>query len=354
VSILHWNCTALLSLALCGILGDSARAQDADGAPAAPRWALALHGGAGSWDPGMPAEQRASLEASLRRALAVGREVLSSGGTAMDAVQGVVVVLEDDANFNSGHGAVFTRAGTHELDASLMDGATLGIGAVAGVKRIKNPIIAARLVMDKTPHVRMVGAGADAFAIENGCKEVPQSYFYTLAMFDELQRTMKDLGLEPPATPGYPLEDAAASGDAAPDQSGETVGCVALDVHGNLAAGTSTGGLTAKLPGRVGDAPIAGAGTYAHNATCAVSCTGKGEQYIRHSIAARVSWLVEGGRSVDDAAAHCLDKVLNTGEGGIIAVDHAGNITLRANTVAMPRGAADSSGRFEVAIWFDP
>ncbi len=353
----RWG-AALAALVVWTVALPTAFAQGGDQAVAdqsPPQWTIALHGGAGSWDPGMPAERRAALEDSLRKALTAGREVLSSGGAAVDAVQAVIVVLEDEPNFNSGRGAVFTRAGTHELDASLMDGATLGVGAVAGVKRIKNPITAARTVMEKTPHVLMAGPNADAFAIENGCTEVRQSYFSTPAMFEELQRTMADMGLEPPAAPGYPPEGARApTAGASPIQSGETVGCVALDIHGNLAAGTSTGGLTAKLPGRVGDSPICGAGTYANNATCAVSCTGKGEQFIRHSIAARMSWLVEDGtRTLDEAATHCLDEVLNPGEGGIIAVDRAGNISLRANTIAMPRGAADSSGRFDVAIWFD-
>jgi beta-aspartyl-peptidase (threonine type) len=224
---------------------------------------------------------------------------------------------------------------------------------VAGVKFQKNPIKAARLVMDRSPHVLLIGEGADRFAVDNGSVRVGQDYFYTDGRFAELQSALKKLGLEPLEKPGYSKGPPSSNAHALEGGSG-TVGCVALDIRGNLAAGTSTGGLTGKLPGRIGDTPICGAGNYADNRTCAVSATGIGEEFIRHSIAARVSWLVQERRlSVDEAVRHCLTAILQPGDGGMIAVDRRGQISMRATTGAMPRGVADSAGRFQIAIWFD-
>jgi L-asparaginase / beta-aspartyl-peptidase len=318
------------------------------------RWAIALHGGAGTRSRSMSREAREALEQSLNGALSAGKEILSKGGSALDAVEAVVVMLEDDPQFNAGKGAVFTRTGEHELDASIMDGATLRCGAVAGVKSQKNPIKAARLVMERTPHVLLAGEQADAFARENGLEQVSQDYFYTQHRFNELQEALAKLGLKPLEKPAYPIERQSNS----PQQSGEkasgTVGCVALDVRSNLAAATSTGGLGGKMPGRIGDTPVIGAGNYANNESCAVSGTGIGEQYIRHSIAAKVAWLrAERKISIDEAVRHCLREILQPGDGGIIAVDRDGRITLQATTESMPRGAADSTGRFETAIWLD-
>ena len=324
------------------------------------KWAIAIHGGAGSLDPNMPEEKKAAYKKALSDALNVGKAILSEGGSSVEAVQATVIELENCELFNAGKGAVYNREGMHELDASIMDGATMNCGAVAMVQHIKNPIVAARLVMEKTPHVLLCGPQADAFAKTNNCEVVQQSYFYTQRRFEGLQRSRKRLGLKPLDGPGYDLpastERTATKNEPVLEtekSGGSTVGCVALDTHGNLAAGTSTGGLTAKLGGRVGDSPIIGAGTYA-NGTVAVSGTGKGEQYIRHSIASRVAMLMEmGNMKVDAAVEHCLGKVLDPKDGGLIAVDRDGNISQRASTSAMARGAADSSGRFETKLWMD-
>ena len=332
-------------------------AQDLSG-----KWAIAIHGGAGSLDRDMPAEKKEAFNKALADALNVGKAILAEGGTSLDAVQATVIELENCDLFNAGKGATYNRDGMHELDASLMDGATLKCGAVAMVKEIKNPIVAARLVMEKTPHVLLCGPKADGFAKVNNCEMVQQSYFYTPRRFKMLQKKREKLGLKPLDGPGYDMPKSETKLDAASteevkieteESGGSTVGCVALDQHGNLAAATSTGGLTAKLGGRVGDSPIIGAGTYA-NGTVAVSGTGIGEQYIRNTIAARVAMLIEiGNMKVDAAVNHCLTKVLNPNDGGLIAVDRDGNISQRASTAAMARGAADSSGRFETKLWMD-
>lgn len=318
-----------------------------------PRWALAIHGGAGAWPRDMTAAQREVIEQTLKTALDRGREILASDGSALDAVEAVVVMLEDDPQFNAGRGAVFTRDGAHELDAAIMDGATLRTGAVAAVQRVKNPIRAARRVMDRTPHVLLIGEGADKFAMEQGCQQASPDYFYTERRFAELQKAREKQRLPPLQAPAYPVPK-SRNEDTEPAADGQgTVGCVALDVHGHLAAATSTGGLTGKLPGRVGDTPICGAGTYA-DATSAISCTGKGEEFIRHAIARRVAWLrAERNQSLDAAVTNCLRETLKPGDGGIIAVDRDGNIVMDATTDGMPRAAADSTGRSDIAIWLD-
>jgi beta-aspartyl-peptidase (threonine type) len=250
---------------------------------------------------------------------------------------------------------VFNRAGAHELDASIMDGATRRAGAVAGVRSQKNPIEAARLVMERTPHILLSGDEADKFGRENGLDQVSQDYYYTERRFRDLQDALVKLGLPPLEKPAYAIPANTSSiGFGGLENIGGTVGCVALDSYGNLAAATSTGGMSGKMAGRVGDSPIIGAGTYADNETCAVSGTGKGEEFIRHSVAARVGWLMEGrGLSVDDAVKHCLTDVLKPGDGGLIAVDRQGHVSMHSTTEAMPRGVADSSGRFETAISID-
>jgi beta-aspartyl-peptidase (threonine type) len=302
----------------------------------------------------MTADEQAALDRSLRAALAAGQKILAANGSALDAVEAVVMALEDGPQFNAGRGAVFTRDGTHELDAAIMDGATLRTGAVAGVTTAKNPIRAARRVMERSPHVLLVGAGADDFAASNECEIVGQAYFFTARRFRELEDFRAGAKLPPMGAPAYGMPDAQTGvAQPVPADAGGTVGCVALDMAGRLAAATSTGGMTGKLPGRVGDAPICGAGTFADGA-CAVSCTGKGEEFIRHGIARRVAWLIaERQLSVDEAARQCLEDVLQPGDGGLIAIDRNGQISLRATTPAMPRGVADSTGRVETAIWFD-
>lgn len=326
----------------------------------APKWAIAIHGGAGSLDRDMPEEKKEAFKKAMADAMNVGKAILAEGGTSLDAVQATVIELENCHLFNAGKGATYNRDGMHELDASIMDGKTLNCGAVAMVKQIKNPIIAARLVMQKTPHVLLCGADADNFAKLNDCEMVQQSYFYTQRRFEMLQKKRKRLGLKPLDGPGYDISTTPSNATTKPqaqletqESGGSTVGCVALDQHGNLAAATSTGGLTAKLGGRVGDSPIIGAGTYA-NGTVAVSGTGVGEQYIRHSIAARVAMLMELGKfDVSSALDHCLNKVLDPNDGGLIAVDRNGVISLQSSTTSMARGAADSSGRFETKLWMD-
>jgi beta-aspartyl-peptidase (threonine type) len=231
---------------------------------------------------------------------------------------------------------VLTNQGTHELDAAIMDGRTKSCGAVAGVRNVRNPIQLARLVMERSPHVLLTGQGADEFARQIGVRRVQQSYFTT----DQRMREWREAQRRERATGGDGVADL------------DTVGVVALDRFGNLAAGTSTGGLTNKRFGRVGDVPIIGAGTYADNATVAVSCTGKGEEFIRHnvahSVASRIALL---GASVEESSRHLVHDVLASGDGGLIAIDRLGNVALEYNSGGMFRGAADSSGRFEVGIW---
>ncbi len=301
-------------------------------------FAIAIHGGAGIEPDRIPAEERRQVEEALGKALDVGRQLLAGGGTSLDAVEQTIRVLEDDPLFNAGRGAVFDSAGMHELDASIMDGATRKGGGVAGLMTVKNPISLARLVMIDTPHVLLIGGGAERFADEMRdrpqIERVPNSYFSTEAKRQEWLKAVEKQKQK----------------RAAQAHKG-TVGCVALDKQGNLAAGTSTGGLTNKKWGRVGDSPILTAGTYANNATCAVSCTGTGEYFIRSSIAFHVSALMAyKGLSLDDAVSYCINKVLEPDTGGLIAIDHDGHISMQFNTAGMSRAAADASGRREIKL----
>jgi L-asparaginase / beta-aspartyl-peptidase len=307
---------------------------------------LAVHGGAGTIDRNnMTPEKEAAYRAGLERALKAGHEVLKRGGSSLDATEAAVRVLEDDPLFNAGRGSVFTSAGTNEMDASIMDGRTLKAGAVASVKRIKNPINLARLVMEKSPHVMLDCAGAEAFAKANDIELVDQKYFFTQERWDALQK-MKA------------AEKSRASGDGKSyiitdqDRHG-TVGAVALDKEGNLAASTSTGGMTNKMPGRIGDTPVIGAGTYANNQTCAVSCTGDGEYFIRASAAHEVSALMQyRGMKLQEAAQTVLDTVKQLGgTGGLIAIDKNGDIALPFNTNGMYRGYVDPEGKFVIEIY---
>ncbi len=303
-------------------------------------FAIALHGGAGVEPDKLSEAQKKEYDVALRKAIEVGRKILADGGTAMDAVEQTVRVLEDEPIFNAGRGAVFNSAGGHELDASIMDGASGKAGAVAGVSTVKNPISLARLVMLETRHVLLQGDGAEKFADEmkarSQIERVPNSYFSTEARKkDWLEAVEKEKEKQKQANK---------------NKMG-TVGCVALDKHGNLAAGTSTGGLTNKKWGRVGDSPIIGAGTYANNESCAVSCTGTGEYFIRNSIAFHVHALMAYKElSLDDALKHLTEKVLETDIGGLIAVDKNGTISMRMNTPGMARAAADSTGKLEVKL----
>ncbi len=296
-------------------------------------WAIALHGGAGTPSRTMGSAEKQGYLDALRNALNLGRTVLDSGGTSLDAVEQVIRRLEDDPRFNAGKGAVFTHAGTHELDASIMSGRDLACGAVTAVTTVKNPISLARLVMERTEHVLLAAEGAERFADEQDVDRVDNDYFFTQKRWDALQRKRKEAGS---------------------DGHRGTVGVAALDRHGNLAAGTSTGGLTGKRHGRVGDSPIVGAGTYAKNGACAVSATGRGEEFIRRGVARSVAARMEyQGLALELAAQRTIGE-LRPGDGGIVAVSQDGSIAMPYNTDGMFRAAADSHGRFEVAIWEQP
>ena len=307
---------------------------------------LVIHGGAGTIErSSMTPEKEREYRTGLERALTAGYEILKRGGSSLDATEAAVRVLEDDPRFNAGRGSVFTSAGTNELDASIMDGKTLKAGAVGSVKHIKNPIGLARLVMEKSPHVMLDCAGAEGFAKANGVQLVDPKYFFTQERWDALQK-MKA------------AEKQRASGDGKSfiitdqDRHG-TVGAVALDKDGNLAAATSTGGTTNKMPGRIGDTPVIGAGTYANNQTCAVSCTGDGEYFIRAAAAHDVSALMQYRRlTLQEAAQTALDTVKELGgTGGLIAIDKKGEIALPFNTNGMYRGYVDPKGKFVVEIY---
>jgi beta-aspartyl-peptidase (threonine type) len=302
---------------------------------------LVIHGGAGVIAKDLTPERRAGVEAALRDALTQGYAVLTRGGTSLDAVSRAVVVLEDSPYFNAGKGAVFSHDGKNELDASIMDGATRKAGSIAGVHRVKNPVLLARAVMEQSPHVMLTGDGAETFAQSIGIELVDPSYFRTEERWQQLQNALK--------------KEAQASVDTDRTRHYGTVGAVALDKTGKLAAATSTGGMTNKRWGRVGDAPIIGAGTYA-NAQCAVSATGWGEFYIRtvaaHSICARVAWKNE---KIDKAAkAVVLEDVPSLGgDGGVIALDAKGNYSTPFNTDGMYRGWVDRDGKVHVAMLKD-
>ena len=321
------NRKALLAL-LLPLLPVLLLAQSKADAPR-PKWAIAIHGGAGTIPKTLPEAKKQEYLRSLDQALKIGQGVLQQGGTSLDAVEKVIRFLEDDPLFNAGKGAVYTHERTHELDAAIMDGRDLSCGSVAALKTVKNPISLARLVKERSPHVFLVGEGAEAFATEMKVERVPNSYFDTPGRLKDLEDALKE----------------------EPKEHG-TVGCVALDTHGNLAAGTSTGGLTNKRFGRLGDVPVIGAGTYANNRTCALSATGIGEEFIKHTVAHDISALMEyGGLSLQAAADRVIHQKLKPGDGGVIGVAHDGSIALVFNSEGMYRGAADSNGRFEVKIW---
>lgn len=309
---------------------------------------IAIHGGAGAMSrAAMSPEKEQEYLAALNEILTAGQAVLAAGGSALDAVTEAVRRLEDCPLFNAGHGAVFTSAGTHELDASIMDGATLRSGAIANVQHIRNPIFAARKVMENSKHVFFVGEGAESFAKAEGLEMVDPSYFSTDARREQLLRVQRES--PDAAVLDHDGQAMVARGQPAPadpldaDKKFGTVGAVAVDAQGNVAAATSTGGITNKQVGRVGDAPMIGAGTYASNRTCAVSTTGTGEMFIRMVAAYDVAAQMEyAGVSLEVAADRVVHEKLPTidGKGGLIAVDAKGNVTLPFNTEGMYRGYA--------------
>jgi beta-aspartyl-peptidase (threonine type) len=285
---------------------------------------IAIHGGAGVLRADRPGERHRAV---LRQALQAGYQILLDGGSSLDAVAASVVVLEDSPLFNAGRGASFNSAGEIEMDASIMDGATLRAGAVAAVKRIRNPILAARAVMEASRHVLLAGTGAERFARQHGLRLESSAYFRTAKRLAALRKNLKNYH--------------------------GTVGAVALDADGDLAAATSTGGYTGKLPGRVGDSPIIGAGTYADNRACAVSGTGLGEAFIRAAVAYDVTARLRyQGVSLAAAAAAALKSVADLGgDGGLIAVDRRGNVTMPFNSEGMFRACIDRRGRRTIAIF---
>jgi beta-aspartyl-peptidase (threonine type) len=307
---------------------------------------LVVHGGAGTMERGkMTPEAEHQYRTGIENALRAGWEILQHGGSSLDATEAAVRVFEDDPLFNAGKGAVFDAAGINEMDAAIMDGRTLRAGAVANLQHVKNPISLARLVMEKSPHVMMAGEGAEGFAKEHGVELVDAKYFFTQERWDALQRVKAA------------EKSAGGNGDkkffiSDQDLHG-TVGAVALDRNGNLAAATSTGGKTGKLPGRVGDTPVIGGGTYANNATCAVSGTGDGEFFIMATAAHDVSAMMEYRRkTLQEASIAVIDKIGKLGgTGGMIAIDKSGNIALPFNTSGMYRGYIDANGKFVTEIY---
>lgn len=324
---------AVFSIALTALVSCQSPQETSQASSADPRvdYAIAIHGGAGVISKSVDESTRGEYEESLRQALELGRKMLNEGASGLDVVEQVIRQLEDEPKFNAGKGAVYTHEGKHELDASIMDGRTLACGAVSGVTTVKHPISLARQVMENSRHVFFTGAGAEKFADRTGVERVEPDYFDTPHRYKQWQEKLKS--------------------QEKPKEMG-TVGVVVLDRQGNLAAGTSTGGMTDKRFGRVGDSPVIGAGTYANNRSVAVSATGSGEEFIRNVVAHDIGALVEyKGLSLQEAAREVVHGKLRPGDGGIIAVSNKGEIALVFNSEGMFRGAADSSGRFEVAIW---
>lgn len=323
------------------------------------RWSFAIHGGAGVIErDSLTPEQDAAYRAALHRALEAGSAVLADGGSALDAIQAAIELMEDDPLFNAGRGAVFTAAGRNELDAAVMDGSNLQAGAVAGLTVTRHPIAAARAVMEQSPHVMLIGEGADTFAASVGLDQVDPAFFFTERRWRGLESALRSQNQPIPARPeGAPGPQAAADLPAPPlnERKFGTVGAVALDSQGRLAAGTSTGGMTAKRWGRVGDVPVIGAGTYASNAEgCAVSATGSGEYFIRATVARDICHRTAAGADVQSAAeAEIADVGSIGGDGGVIVMGPDGTPAFAINTSGMYRGAVSADAPARVAIYGD-
>jgi beta-aspartyl-peptidase (threonine type) len=321
-------------------------------------WALVIHGGAGLIGRGdLSPGQETAYRGALAKAAGAGAAVLGAGGAALDAVQAAVSVLEDDPLFNAGRGAVFTAEGRIELDAAIMDGATLKAGAVAGVATPRHPIALARAVMDRSPHVMLTGAGADAFAAAQGLQLAEPHWFQTERRWQALEATLAARGLPPPPRPeGLSKRPDPADGLAHDEGKRGTVGAVACDVRGNVAAATSTGGVTAKQWGRAGDSPIIGAGTYADNRACAVSATGAGEFFIRLTVARTIAALVQmKGLGLQAAVDQVVREELTAlgGDGGVIAVTPKGEMAWSFNTEGMYRARISARLPLQVALYGD-
>jgi len=330
----------------CALLGVTAMtvSSHVSAAPQAP-FAIAVHGGSGTIEKGeFSPEKESEIRLALQQAVHAGHEILAAGGSSLDAVTRAVTVLEDSPHFNAGRGAVFNAEGKNELDASIMEGAARNAGAVAAVHNVRNPILLARKVMTDSVHVMLMGEGAESFAREQGIAFEDDDYFYTDYRWQQLQKARASDRPE------------ATFLSETPDQWFSTVGAVALDRHGNLAAATSTGGMTNKQWGRVGDSPIIGAGTYADNRSCAVSATGHGEYFIRATVARDICARVQySGISLAEASRQVVKEQLTGmgGDGGIIAVDPQGNVELVFNTSGMYRASIDAAGTLYVAIFGD-
>lgn len=313
------------------------------------KFGIVIHGGAGTLERQNYSDERiAEYEAKLNEALSTGYSVLENGGSSIEAVEQTIMVMENSPLFNAGKGAVFTANGLNELDAAIMDGSNLSAGAVAGITSVKNPIKLARAVMEKSKHVMLVGKGAEIFAAEQNLEIVDPSYFYTEERWQALKKIKTDELLKTKKDESY-LNNYY-------DYKFGTVGCAALDKNGNLAAGTSTGGMTNKKYGRVGDVPIIGAGTYANNNTCALSATGHGEFFIRNVVTHDISALMEyKNLSLVEAANEVIMKKLvsQKGGGGVIGIDKNANITMTFNTTGMFRGFKTSDGRSTIKIFKD-
>ncbi len=313
-------------------------------------FAIVIHGGAGTiLKKNMSAEMETAYKQKLEEAIRVGYKILKNGGTSLDAVTKTINVMEDSPLFNAGKGAVFTHEGTNEHDASIMDGKTLNAGASAGTTTVKNPIDLAKTIMEKSPHVMLSGKGANTFAKEQGLQIVDPHYFYTERRYKSLQNIKGKQKTELDHDTKVSFYDS----DIKNSKFG-TVGCAALDKNGNLAAGTSTGGMTNKRWGRIGDSPIIGAGTYANNNTCAVSSTGWGEYFIRGMVAYDISALMEyQNLSLKEAAQEVIQNKLTTlgGTGGIVAIDKNGNMVAEFNTAGMYRATIDEKGELSIGIY---
>jgi beta-aspartyl-peptidase (threonine type) len=326
-------------------------AQEADG-----RWTIAIHGGAGVIERGqLTPEREAEYRAALTAAIEAGSEVLRSGGSALDAIQAAIELMEDDPLFNAGRGAVFTAEGTNSLDAAIMDGETMTAGSVAGVSRTRHPIALARAVMERSGHVMLAGEGADAFSVSAGLEQAEPAWFFTERRWGQLVQTLTERGLpipeRPAGAPPPPDQAASLEGD---DHRFGTVGVVAVDTSGRIAAGTSTGGTTAKRWGRIGDAPVIGAGTWAGRG-CAVSATGTGEYFIRLTVARDICGLNDLNDMPIAEAAEAMISELGAigGDGGVIALTADGSVAFSMNTSGMYRGWADQDSPPAVAIYAD-
>jgi L-asparaginase / beta-aspartyl-peptidase len=324
------------------------------------KWALVLHGGAGVLErSGMTPEAEAGYRAGIKEALTAAAAVLDGGGTSLDAVETAIKFLEDNPLFNAGRGAVFAADGTNQLDAAIMDGKTMSAGSVADVRRTLHPISLARAVMEQSPHVMLIGSGADAFAAQSHLEQVAPAFFFTERRWQQLIEQLKKNGLpipnRPEGAPAPPSKPLAFFESPEAHKFG-TVGVVALDRQGNIAAGTSTGGTTAKRWNRVGDSPIIGAGTYASNQSCAVSATGTGEYFIRLTVARTICALVQyKGMTLQAAADEVVQKQLTAmhGDGGIIALTPDGQLAWSFNTPGMFRARLKEGGTPQISIYRD-